>query len=56
MQKWRRSYLRNSAANKYYSPVGHHEQKKQKTTGQIKFVAVTIKHQIKLVFWHSLRK
>ena len=37
MQKWHRSYLRNSAANKYYSPVGHHEQKKQKTTGQIDF-------------------
>ena len=37
----------HSAANKYYSSVGHHEQKNKKTTGQIKFSAVTIKYQIK---------
>ena len=35
----------NSTANKYDSPVGHHEQKKQKTTGQIKFSAATIKQK-----------
>ena len=45
MQKLRRSYLRNSTANKYDSPVGHHEQKNQKTTGQIKFSAATIKQK-----------
>ena len=39
-----------SAANKYYSSVGHHELKNQKTTGQIKFLAVTIKQLMKLVF------
>ena len=32
-----------SAANKYYSSAGHHEQKNKKTTGQIKFSAVTIR-------------
>ena len=32
-----------SAANKYYSSAGHHEQKNKKTTGQIKFSVVTIK-------------
>ena len=32
-----------SASNKYYSSAGHHEQKNKKTTGQIKFLAVTIK-------------
>ena len=39
----------NSAANKYYFSAGHHEQENQKTTGQIKFSAVTIKQRIKLV-------
>ena len=32
-----------SAANKYYSSVGHYEQKNQNTTGQIKFSAFTLK-------------
>ena len=27
----------DDAANKYYSPAGHHYQKDHKTTGQIKF-------------------
>ena len=31
-----------STANKYYSSVDHHEQKNKRTTGQIKFLAVTI--------------
>ena len=43
-----------SAANKYYSSAGHHEEKNKKTTGQIKFSAVTIKQQIKLVLQRSL--
>ena len=30
-------------SNHYYSSTGHHEQKNKKTTGQIKFSAVTIK-------------
>ena len=34
-----------STANKYYSSVGHHEQKNKKTTCQIKFLAVPIKQQ-----------
>ena len=38
-----------SAANKYYSSTGHHEQKNKKTTGQITFSAVIIKQRIKLV-------
>ena len=38
-----------STANKYYSSAGHHEQKNKKITSQIKFSAVTIKQQIKLV-------
>ena len=42
-----------SAANKYYSSAGHHEQKNKKTTVQIKFLAVTIKQGIKLVLRHS---
>ena len=33
----------NSPAHKYYSSASHHEQKNQKTTGKIKFSAVTIK-------------
>ena len=44
------------AANKYFSSVSHHEQKNKKTTSQIKFLAVTIKQQIKLVLQHSLCK
>ena len=44
-----------SAANKY-SSAGHNEQKNKKTTSQIKFSAVTIKQQIKLVLQHSLCK
>ena len=50
------NYLSNSTANKYYSSVGQHEKKNEKTTGQIKFSAVTIKQQIKLVLQHSLCK
>ena len=38
-----------SAANKYYSSAGQHEEKTKKNTGQIKFSAITIKQQIKLV-------
>ena len=38
-----------SVANKYYSSTGHHEQKNKKTTGQIKFLLVTIKQRTKLV-------
>ena len=45
-----------SAANKYYSSVGHYEQKNKKTTVQIKFSTVTVKQQIKLVLGHSLCK
>ena len=44
------------AANKYYSSAGHHEQKNKKTTGQIKFLVVTIRQRIKLVLQHSLCK
>ena len=44
------------AANKYYSSASHHEQKDQKTTGQIKFLMVTIKQLIKLVLQYSLCK
>ena len=33
-----------STANKYYFSAGHHEQKNKKSTGQIKFLVVTIKH------------
>ena len=40
-----------SAVNKY--SAGHHEQKNKKATGQIKFLVVTIKQQIKLVLKHS---
>ena len=40
--KLKRNYPWISAANKYCSSVGHHEKKKKKTTGQIKFSAVTI--------------
>ena len=46
----------NSTANKYYSSAGHHEQKNKKTTGQIKFLAITIRQQIKLVLQYSLCK
>ena len=35
----------SGAANKYYSSVGHNEQKNKKPTGQIKFSAVTIKQR-----------
>ena len=44
-----------STANKYPS-AGHHEQENKKFFGQIKFLAVTIKQQIKLVLQHSLCK
>ena len=44
--------MNGSAANKYFFSAGHHEQKNKKTTGQIKFLAVTIK-QIKPVFRYS---
>ena len=45
-----------TTANKYYSSVGHHDQKNKKTTGQIKFLAVTMKQRIKLVLQHSVYK
>ena len=45
----------NSAANEY-SSTGHHEQKNQKTTGQIKFSAVTRKQQKKTGLITFLRK
>ena len=35
-----------SAANKYDFSAGHHEQKNKKPTGQIKFLAVTIKQHL----------
>ena len=38
-----------STANKYYSSTDHHKQKNKKTTDQIKFLAVKIRQQIKLV-------
>ena len=38
-----------SAANRYHSSASHHEQKNNKTTDQIKFLAVTIKQWIELV-------
>ena len=44
------------AANKYYFSVGHHEQKHEKGTCQIKFSMVTIKQKMKLVLQHSLYK
>ena len=34
-----------SAANKYYSSTDHHEQKNEKSIGQIKFSVVTIKYK-----------
>ena len=43
-----------STANKYYSSASHHEQKNKKTSGQIKFLLVLIKQEIKLVLQHSL--
>ena len=47
----------NSAENKDYSSAGHHEQKNKKTTGQIKFLVLTVKQQIKkLVLQYSLCK
>ena len=39
-----------------YSSTSRHEQKNKKTFGQFKFLAVTIKQQIKLVLQHSLCK
>ena len=44
----------SSTANKFYSSASHHEQKNKKTTGQIKFSAVTVKQQIKVVLQHSI--
>ena len=45
-EKWRVAIIFDafcSAANKYYSSAGQHEQKNRKTAGQIKFSAVTVK-------------
>ena len=42
------NYTFISAANKYYSSAGHHEQESKKHTRQIKFLAFTINYQIKL--------
>ena len=58
--KWRDEGIGNikqiSAANKYYCSARHHEQKNRKSTGQVRFSAVTIKQRIKLVLRHSLCK
>ena len=48
-------YKASSTANEY-SSADHHEQENKKTTGQIKFLVVIIKQQIKLVLQHSLCK
>ena len=46
----------SNAANKYYSSAGHHEHKDKKTTGQIKFLAVTVKQRTKpALMWISTR-
>ena len=39
----RKTFSSVSAASKYYTSASHHEQKNKKTTGQIKFLAVTRK-------------
>ena len=49
----------DSAANKYYSSAGYHEQIKpwtDQTADQIIFLAATIKQRRKLVLNHSLCK
>ena len=43
------SHIYSISSNKYCSSDSHHGWKNKKTTGQIKFLAVTIKQQIKLV-------
>ena len=43
-----------SAANKFCFFAGHDERKIKKTTGQIKFTAVTVKQRMKIVLRHSL--
>ena len=43
------SHIYSISSNKYCSSDSHHEWKNKKTTGQIKFLAVAIKQQIKLV-------
>ena len=47
---------RTSTASKDYSSVIHHKGKNEKATGQFKFLAVTTKQLIELVFQHSLCK
>ena len=44
---FKKAYNLCSAAYKYYFCAGHHEQKNQKTTVQIKFSAATLNYQIK---------
>ena len=44
----------SSTANKYYSSVGHHEQKNKKTTSQINFSMVTKEQYIKLLLQNSV--
>ena len=39
----------NISTENKYSSIGHHEQKSKKTTGQVKFLAVTVRQRIKLV-------
>ena len=43
-----------TTANKYYSSVGHHEQKNKKTTSQINFSMVTKEQYIKLLLQNSV--
>ena len=54
--RWHHFIMCCSAANKHDFSAGHHEQKNQETTGQLKFSAFTIKQRIKLFLWHSLCK
>ena len=50
----RKMFLLFTAANNYFSSSGHHEQKNKKANVQIKFSAVTIKQQIKLVIFYFI--
>ena len=43
----------DSAANKYYFSASHHEQKNEKTTGQSKYLTITIRQRKKPVLQHS---
>ena len=50
----RKMFLLFTAANNYFSSSGQHEQKNKKANVQIKFSAVTIKQQIKLVIFYFI--